>query len=359
MKNILSVFIFLLTVHVFSQTPVLFYEDGSDHLGPIEIRNDYVYYIAQQEGLKQVALLNPTEAQLLVNIEEIPRDIKYFFWNPDESYVYFGDVFNWFKAPFDTAEISDASLFMDFNSQQLYDLKVYNDEYFFTFSDFGSLFFRLTDIDPYGDGSIFGDSGVHVKNIAVADDIIYYDEGTRLHRAEISSFNTTKELLIDVGAFIDQLEVHGNLVYVLFRDSNSITIFDTSQSAPWIFSRTITLDPEVYQIENITLHDNKLYFTDNVQGAIFFFPEEVLSVKNTSVLSDILITPNPVADILTLQMQGLEKLHILDVNGRIITTYIEDTMHTYLDVSFLAKGMYIAHFVMKDEKNIFKRFIKK
>ena len=361
MKNILSYLIFLITIPVFSQTPTLFYEDGGD-LGPIQIRNEYVYYIDYNEGLKQLDLSNPTEDQLLVSTDEIDGDIKYFFWNADESYVYFGNIATrWYKAPFDITEMSDATLFMDFNSQQVYDLKEYNEQYFFPFTDIGTFLFKVTDIDPFEGGAEIGFTGPIVTNVAVEDDILYYSHGNTLHRATITSFDETMELLIDFEEFIDQLEVYENRVYALLKATNSIIIFNADQSLPWEPESTITLDTQEYTIENIAIHENDLYFTDSNQGSVFIFTEEVLSATETPIISNFLISHNLVEDILTLQIQETEikELYILDINGRVIASYNEGKVSTYLNISFLSKGMYIAHFVMMDDTDVFTRFIKK
>lgn len=360
MKKLLYFLIFSITVSTFSQTPELFYEDGGD-LGPIEIRNGYVYYIDTDEGLKQLDMLNPVEDELLVQTDAIQGDVRYFFWNPEESSVYFGNIFNWYKAPFDTTEITNATLFMNF-SFDVYDLKEYNEEYYFPITDIGSFLNSATNIDPFEGGETFGFTGPIVTNIAIEDDIIYYSHGSILHRATLSAFSETMEFLIDFDEPIDQLEVYENKVYVLLMASNSIAIFNTDQPLPWEPDRIITLDSQVYTIENIALADNDLYFTDSNQGNIFLFREEVLSIQDI-VQSDFLIFPNPVEDILMLQIQGVDikELRILDTNGKIIASNNDGISvgESIIDVSYLSKGIYFAHFISKDDRTIVKRFIKK
>ena len=157
------------------------------------------------------------------------------------------------------------------------------------------------------------------------------------------------------------MEVFENKIYALLKATNSIIIFNADQSLPWEPESTITLDTQEYTIENIAINENDLYFTDSNQGTVFVFTEEVLSTTETSIPPNFLISHNLVEDVLTLQIQEAEikELYIRDINGRVITVYTEEKMNTYLNVSFLSKGMYIAHFVMMDNKNIFEHFIKK
>lgn len=358
MKNILYLVTLLITISALSQTPELFYEDGGN-LGPIQFRNGYVYYIDTAEGLKQLDMLNPVEDELLVQTDAIQGDVRYFFWNPEESSVYFGNIFKWYKAPFDTTEISNAALFMDF-SFDVYDLKEYDEKYFFPITDVGSFLNSTTNIDPFEGGVTFGFTDPIVTNIAIEDDIVYYSHGSTLQRATLSDFSETIEFLIDFNELIDQLEVYENKMYTLLKESNSIAIFNTDQPLPWEPDRIITLDSQVYTIENIALVDNDLYFTDSNQGNIFLFREEVLSIQDVS-FSDVLIFPNPVEDILTLQNQNvtIKELRILDMSGSVVSLYKADEIGEHLDVRLLSKGVYIAHFVMSNAQDQFVRFIKK
>lgn len=358
MKKLLYFLTFSITISTFSQTPELFYEDGGN-LGPIQFRNGYVYYIDTDEGLKQLDMLNPVEDELLVQTDAIQGDVRYFFWNPEESSVYFGNIFFWYKAPFDTTEISNATLFMDF-SFDVYDLKEYDEKYFFPITDVGSFLNSATNIDPFEGGVTLGFTDPTVTNIAIEDDIVYYSHGSTLQRATLSDFSETIEFLIDFNEPIDQLEVYENKMYTLLKESNRIAIFNTDQPLPWEPDRIIALDSQVYTIENIALADNDLYFTDSNQGSIFLFREEVLSIQDV-VQSDFLIFPNPVGDMLTLQVQNTEikELRIYDVNGSIVSLNVYNEIGNKLDVSPLSKGVYIAHIVLKDSKELYMRFIKK
>ncbi|MFT5892916.1 MAG: hypothetical protein ACI9Y7_003031 [Dokdonia sp.] len=349
----------------FSQNPELFYEDGGD-LGSIEIRNEYVYYIDQNEGLKQLSLSDPNEAVLLVNT---PGGVKHIFWNPDESNVYFGYIFLWYRAPFSTSEVSEASFFMDFTSQSFFDIKQYNNEYYGAFSDVGTFFFKLTNIDPIEGAIGLGSSEGSVRNIAVSGTAFYFsdditdnvnDDDFGLYRATIGSFEETRELLVDFNEPISQLETQENFVYVLLQESNSIAVFDSNQPDPWIPINVITLDPSIYTIENIVIDDTDLYFTDSNQGAIFLLTDAALSLEENTSFTPF-IFPNPVVDNLFFQGEGVSELRILDTNGRIVVSNkgSETGSESVIDVSHLSKGVYIAHFILKDDKSIVKRFIKK
>ncbi|MEP0263662.1 T9SS type A sorting domain-containing protein [Dokdonia sp.] len=355
MKKSLYFLIFSITVSTFSQTPELFYEDGGD-LGPIEIRNGYVYYIDQNIGLKQLSLFDPNEALLIATA---PGGVAYIFWNPDESSVYFGNIFHWYKAPFDTTEITNATLFMDF-SFDVYDLKEYNEEYYFPITDIGSFLNSTTNIDPFEGGETFGFINPIVTNIAIEDDIIYYSHGSTLHRATLSTFSETMEFLIDFDEPIDQLEVQGDYLYALLKESNSVAIFDRNQPAPLAPVNFITLDPTIYTIENLVIDHTDLYFTDSNQGSIFVIADAALSLEEHASFAPS-IFPNPVADDLFFQGENISELRILDTNGKIITSN-KDGMSEgeyIIDVSYLSKGVYFAHFISKDDKTIIKRFIKK
>lgn len=365
MKFILSFFLIFSTFLLFSQNPELFYEDGGE-LGSIEIRNDYVYYIDQNQGLKQLSLSNPDEAALRVTT---PEGVKHIFWNPDESNVYFGYVTYWYRAPFSTSEVSEASFFMDFTSQSFFDIKQYNNEYYGAFSDVGTFFFKMTNIDPFDGALGIGSSEGMVRNIAVNMTIFYFSDRIvetansddfGLYGATIGSFEETKELLVNFDEPIGQLEVQDTIVYVLLKESNSIAVFDSNQPVPWTPINFITLDPSVYTIENIAVNDTDLYFTDSNQGAIFRITDAALSLEeNTSFVK--LLFPSPADDTLFFQGEDIRELRIIDTNGSIVASSKDPAIigTGIIDVSYLSKGVYTVHFISKAGRDIIKRFIKK
>jgi len=371
MKFTLKCILFFTTPIVFSQTPELFYQDGGE-LGPVEIRNEYLYYVDQNEGLKQLSISNPNEALVLVTIDEVSEDVAYIFWGLDESSVYFGDIFGWYRAPFSTTQTSEASSYLYFNSQSAFDVKLYNNEYYVSFYDLGTGLMKLTNIDPVAGVEDIGGSLAPVWNIATNGITFYYsdeviqnddnddDENFGLYGATIGSFNQTKELLFNFNEPIHQLELQENFLYVLLQESNSIVVFDSNQPDPWVPINFITLDPSIYTIENIVIDQTDVYFTDSNQGAIFLLADAALSLEENASFTP-LIFPNPVADYLFFQSERVHGLRILDTNGKILTSVIggQITNQSSIDVRNLSKGVYIAYFTLEDGQHVVKRFIKK
>lgn len=367
MKEVFYFLFFLLSGFSFSQTPTLFYEDGGD-LGPIEVRDEYIYYIDQNVGLKQLSLITPEQSSLLVNTETI-NGIAHIFWGVDGSQVYFSNIFAWYRSSFDNNQLHEASFYRDFASQKVWDIKNYGNEYILAFSDIGTFYGILTNVDPLMASQGLGSSESFSRNIIINTTTVFASdkpidgdnsEDHGLFRGTIDAYNDTKELLYDFEEPIHQLEIWEDFVYILLRESNSIVVFDITQETPWIPLHFISLDTSTYTIENIVIHDGDIYFTDSQQGNIFVFTEESLSVQDV-LLSDLLIFPNPVEDFLRLQVGdvAIKELRILDIHGRIVSSYENDQIQEHFDMRFLSKGIYIAHFMLDDNQNVFTRFIKK
>lgn len=341
MKNLVYFFVLLFTQLGFAQTPELFYEDGGD-LGPLEIRDGNMYYLERQVGLKKLTIEDPTEADLLVGTAEI-FDISYFFWGLDGSQIYFGNVGAWYKAPFDQAQINEASFYLSYTGNLLFDLKTTSYGYVLALSDVGTFFAELSDVDPIEFSGQVGDTNGQSKFIALSEDTFYYsdDSDKMLYGATIDDFYNTNEMLFEFESSISQLETWGDQLYVVTKNDNKITVFNFNQDSPWTPIHTIELNEELYSLENIVIDNGDIYFTDRNQGNIYVIPEEALSIE-TPLLTKGFLFPNPVDSTINLDGNDISILKIYDTTGKLMGSYSQELLVQNIDLSFLPKGLYLA-----------------
>lgn len=364
MKNVVYLFCFVLGALGFSQTPELFYEDGGD-LGPLEIRNNHLYYLEHQVGLKELDLANPVTSNLLVQTEGI-FGIKNIFWGVDGTKVYFSNVFNWYRSLFDITQTNNASFYTSFGSQYVWDIKKFEDLYIVAFSDFGTFYFTLFDVDPVVAAGGFGNSENFSRNVALTDSFLYVSdepvevgnvEDYGLFRGDHNDFQESRELLFDFNESIGQIEASEDRVYIVLRESNTIMIFDSNQALPWEPLHTIALPPDFITLEHIVIDNGDLYFTDSHQGNIYVITAEALAVT-TSSKEELEIYPDPVGDFITLNRPDIEVFKIFDTTGKLITTFYAETYTPTFDVSLLSQGVYFGEITVKDVGSLIVKFVK-
>ncbi len=92
------------------------------------------------------------------------------------------------------------------------------------------------------------------------------------------------------------------------------------------------------------------------------FTEATIGTQETSIASTISVYPNPVQNILTVDLSNQTNfknghINILSINGQLVQTVLIKDAVTKIDVSSLAKGIYICSYNNKKETKTVK-FIK-
>ena len=113
--------------------------------------------------------------------------------------------------------------------------------------------------------------------------------------------------------------------------------------------------------ETCNFSNNSLYFTTTGGYSIFLFKDKLTSIKD-KFISNIIITPNPVNDII--EISGFEipikNLSVYDLKGNIIFTksnIVTNSSTIKLNLGFLIKGTYILN-IKTFNKELSTKFIK-
>jgi len=156
----------------------------------------------------------------------------------------------------------------------------------------------------------------------------------------------------NVNDFIDgQIGTNSIVADPLF-DMNSADEYFPSSNSPMINAGM----PDIsnYDIPSFDFLGNVRIINERIDIGAYEF-QEVSSIGNIQSALDIRIYPNPTADYIFIDCDNLSKIELRDINGRLITKTLSNT----LDVSALESGFYILSIEIGKQKAVYHKTIVK
>lgn len=350
---------------VLGQEPELVYNDGGD-IGPIEIRDDFLYYYDNDAGLKRFLISDTEEAELLVIKPSSSADIKFFFWGVDEEELYLCDVVRLYEADITTNIPDVAEFYDDFSSQFFWDVEQYEGLYYISLSDVGTIFGVCLNITPFGGCGGLGGDDYFAKNIAVSEDDFYYtnrSSGDQVSNSRIFSIPLNGDgsdiilLTGDIGEINDMVIANGYL-YTSDTVNDRIYRFDVTQNLPWQPEVVVELDGSDYDVRSIAVLDNYLYFSDALEGRIYRINLDTLGVEPL-YNEDFTVYPNPVKEVLTINSNSIGKALLYGLDGKILKNFKINSRVTTIDLEGISQGIYFLSFTDLEDRKTTTKFIKR
>lgn len=149
------------------------------------------------------------------------------------------------------------------------------------------------------------------------------------------------------------LLMHENVLYISDKSQGKIYRFDPNGAS----TESQEILSGLNQPQSMVVYNNHLYIAEMGANRVVKLDISSLSTENIDDRFSVTIAPNPAQNVLSVQTQKpIKDVYICDLLGKRMKVVLSDT--NSVDVSNLAKGMYIIKLIEENNRTFSAKFIK-